>query len=489
MVPESPEHDAAAPASPDEELVESSLRATGVVALCGRLLFHLPVIGWMLIDAALVGIGLAIGYRSRGTLPNQMDLALAIGVFGICVPIAGVIFGLYEKQALLDRLRILVKCVVTIVMGMLLGYVVIGLLLYRLTGNQTVSRLTMTWGAAMFLAFGTQLRNLAQWTMEAYKQGLVLVGTGASTQQILEQLARARIGFYQVVACLTEQDEELSKRLCGVPIAGRIEDAARICQHSGAREVVIASEQASQPRAQQAMVQCLRMGCRVTNMPTFYEKTFREVPVDHINSDWFLFADLDTHREELVGIKRATDMVLAGVGLLVTLPACILAALAIKLDSRGPIIYSQERVGLHGKPFRLHKFRTMVPDAERKGAVWAKRKDPRVTRVGHFLRASRIDELPQLWNILRGQMSLVGPRPERPEFVAALADHIPFYNERHLVKPGLTGWAQINYRYGASVADTRRKLQFDLYYIRHMSPELDLMIILRTIGTFVVGSR
>ena len=166
-----------------------------------------------------------------------------------------------------------------------------------------------------------------------------------------------------------------------------------------------------------------------------------------------------------------------------------LAALAVKLESRGPIFYSQIRTGLHNQPFKIWKLRTMRADAEKDGPQWARGKDHRVTRIGRFLRRSRLDEVPQFWNILKGEMSLVGPRPERPEFVEKLSREIPFYNPRHLVKPGLTGWAQINYPYGASSEDSMNKLKFDLYYIKHASPGLDLQIMLRTIGAMMKGSR
>ncbi|MCL2330242.1 MAG: sugar transferase, partial [Phycisphaerae bacterium] len=157
--------------------------------------------------------------------------------------------------------------------------------------------------------------------------------------------------------------------------------------------------------------------------------------------------------------------------------------------SPGPIFYSQQRVGLNGRLFNLYKFRTMFCNAEQNGHQWASKDDPRVTTIGWYLRRSRLDELPQLWNILCGHMSVVGPRPERPEFVTELSPQIRFFNERHLVKPGLTGWAQINYRYGASVEDAKRKLQLDLWYIKHMSIELDFTIFLRTLGTVFLGSR
>ena len=180
--------------------------------------------------------------------------------------------------------------------------------------------------------------------------------------------------------------------------------------------------------------------------------------------------------------KRLMDILVSGIALLLLSPILLLTALAIKLDSKGPVLYSQSRVGLMGEPYKIYKFRSMRTDAEANGiAVWAGENDPRITRVGKFVRATRLDELPQVWNILKGEMSLVGPRPERPLFVAQLAESLPYYHERHRVKPGLTGWAQINYRYGASKDDSRMKLRYDLYYAKNFSVFLDVIILMKTI--------
>ncbi|OQZ05347.1 MAG: hypothetical protein B6D36_10580, partial [Planctomycetes bacterium UTPLA1] len=195
------------------------------------------------------------------------------------------------------------------------------------------------------------------------------------------------------------------------------------------------------------------------------------------------------HRQEHSIVKRLLDFIIAGTALILALPLMLLIALATRLTSRGPVFYTQTRVGQGGRTFSLYKFRTMIPDAEAGGSTWATANDPRVTRVGRVLRCMRLDELPQLWNIIKGDMSLVGPRPERPEFVVPLSTIIPYYEERHLIKPGLTGWAQINYPYGSTIADARRKLQLDLYYMKHTSLELDLIVMLRTFGTFFLGSR
>jgi exopolysaccharide biosynthesis polyprenyl glycosylphosphotransferase len=186
-------------------------------------------------------------------------------------------------------------------------------------------------------------------------------------------------------------------------------------------------------------------------------------------------------------VKRGVDLLLALAGLVLASPLMLLAAIAIRLDSPGPILYCHERVGENGRVFTLCKFRSMRADAENGTPIWAKDKDERVTRVGRFIRLARLDEVPQLWNVLRGDMSFVGPRPERPFFVEQLAAAIPYYNERHAVKPGVTGWAQVKYRYGASIEDAREKLRYDLYYIKHLSIVFDLTIVVDTVKVILSG--
>lgn len=230
-------------------------------------------------------------------------------------------------------------------------------------------------------------------------------------------------------------------------------------------------------------------GITVLTLSEFYEKYWSKVPVLHLRNGWFI----QTRGFELVHdrvglrLKRVLDVVVAFVALVLTMPLLLIIALLVKLDSRGPAFYVQERTGLRGEIFSLYKFRTMFQDAEKDGIRWAGEKDPRVTRLGRLLRATRLDEFPQLWNILKGEMSLIGPRPERPEFIAQLEEQIPYYDLRHLVPPGATGWAQVMYPYGASVEDARKKLEYDLYYIKNHSIQLDLAIILKTFMVIFKG--
>ena len=219
----------------------------------------------------------------------------------------------------------------------------------------------------------------------------------------------------------------------------------------------------------------------------------KRLPLSQITDEWLLETEgfnLNT-RGSLRRLKRAFDVCVSIAIFLITAPIMLLTAIAIRLESKGPVIYKQDRVGLFEKEFTVYKFRSMRTDAEKNGAVWAKEHDDRITRVGRFIRKVRIDELPQLWNVLKGDMSFIGPRPERMTFVKKLKEDIPYYSLRHTVKPGLTGWAQVCYPYGASEEDSRHKLEYDLYYIKNMSILLDITIVLKTIGVvlFPKGAR
>ncbi len=230
-------------------------------------------------------------------------------------------------------------------------------------------------------------------------------------------------------------------------------------------------------------------GIYVYSLADFCEQFWQKIPPDYIQDDWFAFASGFSilHNPFNIKFKQLLDFCAAALLILITLPITLLAATAIKLDSPGSIFYSQVRTGLNGNKFRVHKFRSMRQDAEKMGAQWAQEKDPRITTVGRVLRLTRIDELPQLWNVLKGDMSLIGPRPERPEFDAQLRQEIPYYDVRYLVKPGITGWAQVSYPYGASVEDAYQKVAYDLYYIKNYSLLLDFAIALKTLKVVILG--
>jgi sugar transferase (PEP-CTERM system associated) len=266
---------------------------------------------------------------------------------------------------------------------------------------------------------------------------------------------------------------------------GLAETALRL----GVDEIIVAvSERRGGNLPMRALLDCKVVGIRVVDIATHVERNLHQISLQHVNPGWLIFGDGFNQGALRTAIKRLSDILVSLVLLAVSAPVMLLAALAVKLESRGPVFYRQERVGLNGVPFRVTKFRSMGVDAEKDGRPqWATKNDARVTRVGKFIRRTRIDELPQLFNVLSGEMSMVGPRPERQFFVNELVEKIPFFAVRHSVKPGVTGWAQVRYDYGATVEDAANKLQLDLYYVKNHSLFLDLLILVETVAVVLTG--
>jgi exopolysaccharide biosynthesis polyprenyl glycosylphosphotransferase len=257
----------------------------------------------------------------------------------------------------------------------------------------------------------------------------------------------------------------------------------------GFDEIVACYTENTPREALAGLSQASLSGLQVSDYSSFMERTFFRVPVEQIGPEWFFQLGTSGDYALYRAAKRLADVILAGVGLLLAAPILFITAVLIRLESDGPAFYSQVRIGQFGRPFRIWKLRSMRNDAEKNGAQWAQERDTRITRIGRILRRTRLDEVPQFINVLKGEMSLVGPRPERPEFVSKLAKQIPFYQQRHMLKPGITGWAQINHPYGATPESALNKLKYDLYYLKYASAILDLQIVLRTIGAVMKGAR
>jgi sugar transferase (PEP-CTERM system associated) len=257
--------------------------------------------------------------------------------------------------------------------------------------------------------------------------------------------------------------------------------------HSRIRRVIVAMEDRRGALPVRELLNLRLAGMVVEDSGSLLERLSGRLQLEGLRPSNLLFADGFRLKALEKFSRRAFSILVSGAALLLTLPFLPIIAVLVKLTSAGPVLFRQIRIGLGGRPFTILKFRTMCVNAEGSGAVWAQTNDPRITRLGSFLRRTRIDELPQLWNVLRGDMDLVGPRPERPEFVAWLNEEIPYYDLRHAVRPGLTGWAQVRYQYGATLEETRRKLEYDLYYIKHMSLGLDLFIMFESVKTILLG--
>ena len=257
----------------------------------------------------------------------------------------------------------------------------------------------------------------------------------------------------------------------------------------GVDEIVVAlTERRAGSMPLRQLLDCKLSGVKVYDLNTHFEKTLGQIRIDYLNASWLIFGDGFNQGAFRTFVKRVFDIFCATLLFLVATPIMAVTALLIKLESRGPVFYRQERVGQNGRSFLVTKFRSMRTDAAKDGKPrWASANDDRITRVGHIIRRLRIDELPQIFNVLKGEMSLVGPRPERPYFVEQLTTKIPFYAVRHSVKPGVTGWAQVRYAYGATVEDSQEKLQFDLYYVKNHTLFLDLVVLLETVGVVLTG--
>jgi exopolysaccharide biosynthesis polyprenyl glycosylphosphotransferase len=311
-------------------------------------------------------------------------------------------------------------------------------------------------------------------------RSVLVVGAGGPAQTIARAISESGDGF-RLVGLVDDRAEARQPGEDPMVLGGRA-DLGRLIEGRGVTDVVVSEPSRMHGDLVKAVMRAYESGVYVHPMASLYEQLTGRIPVEHVGDDW---TGALPQIERLAGlgalVKRLFDLTVGTVGFACLLLLSPIVGLAIRMDSPGPVFYSQERVGYRGRVFRVWKFRSMVEGAEADGrAVWARPSDPRVTRVGRFLRRTRLDELPQVLNVLRGEMSAVGPRPERPEFVAELERTIPFYRARLLVKPGLTGWAQIKYRYGASAGEALVKLQYDLYYVKHRSLLLDALIVAKT---------
>lgn len=341
---------------------------------------------------------------------------------------------------------------------------------------------------------------------------VLIVGAGGCGQRIIEALCRRPRSGLKALGFIDDDPGKIGTEIAGLPVFGNSAQIHEIVHHHKANLVVVAITHQKSSSLIKALTKIYWNGCQLMDMPSLYEFLSGKVPIEHISDSWFYLNSIKNKKIYYQHLKRLFDLGLAFIGLALGWPLFLLSALAIKVDSPGPIFFQQERLGKDSKPFKILKFRTMFQDAERLGPQWASSKDPRITRVGRVLRKLRLDELPQLLNILRGDMSFIGPRPERKVFIeefqklvpdwrpkqspgessngmvqCGFKEKIPYYSYRLMVKPGLTGWAQVMYPYVSSLEQTREKLQYDLYYIKNMGFFLDLAIIFKTVRIVFFG--
>ena len=345
--------------------------------------------------------------------------------------------------------------------------------------------------AVLVLTMAVAWRVIFEWLSGRLgpRERLLLVGTGQAAVDLARELfsRRHELGV-EIVGFIDPDPKKIGTSLLNPGIIGAIEDIPEIVRLRSVDRVVVSLADARGTLPVDRLLDMKLGGVSFDHLASVYEEYTGKIAVENLRPSWFIFSDGFRKTRFLAASKRLLDIVCATVLLLVALPLMLIVVLAVRWTSNGPALYHQRRVGLNGRVFTVHKFRSMKVDAEAAtGAVWAsKRGDPRVTPIGGLLRRTRVDELPQLWNVLKGDMSFVGPRPERPEFVAGLTENIRFYGQRHVVRPGLTGWAQVCYTYGATEEDALQKLQYDLYYIKNLSIALDIYIIIETIKTVVL---
>lgn len=423
-------------------------------------------------------------------VPAQFSVGLSI-----LATISMIAVGLYNYDVFLDARVMIIK----ILLALTLAAPVAALAALVLKHNPPASRVdrysvwflktTFVW---MSCVLATRMIFLRFSDTNIFRRRIVVLGTGARAARIADIVQRNANRYFVPTAFV---------HACGdvVQVPGAtldldtVQDAyalAKCARSTRASEVVVATDDRRGMPAGQ-LLHCKIAGVNVVDYLTFWERENGKVDIDALQPSWLIYSDGFRQGIVVDAAKRFFDLSVSMALLVFALPLMLAAAAAIKLEGPGPMLYRQERVGRDGRTFVLLKFRSMSVDAERDGAQWAATADPRVTRVGAILRKFRIDELPQLLNVLRGDMSFVGPRPERPVFVEQLARSIPFYEERHSVKPGITGWAQVNYPYGASLEDARQKLSYDLYYVKNRTLFLDLVILVQTVRVilFTEGAR
>jgi sugar transferase (PEP-CTERM system associated) len=342
---------------------------------------------------------------------------------------------------------------------------------------------------AIFLVLSRNFFDKA-WHLTAPMQRVVILGTGQLALELTREMTRRGDldmkleGFVTGAVCEAE-----AGKIFGFPVLGAATEMERIAKEHGISRIIVALEDRRGVLPTRELVTLRVQGVRVDDASSALSALTGRVSLRALKPSWFVFSD-GFHRSKWNDlVKRVLDLAFGVIGFVVSIPIMILVAVAVRLDSRGPVIYRQSRVGRMGKCFEVLKFRSMKVDAEKEnGAQWASENDPRTTRIGRFLRKYRLDELPQFVNVIRGEMSFVGPRPERPCFVEELRKTIPYYDERHSVRPGLTGWAQVQYAYGSSIEDAFNKLEYDLFYLKNMSLTFDVAIIFGTVR-IVTGGR
>ena len=419
----------------------------------------------------------------------QFFLFEELGLFRICIVVASILIGLY-LQDLYTRIRISSRVLLMQQISMVLGIAfLIQALLTYIDRSLMLPRYLMIYGSAMVVV------ALPAWRLLYVKfavstvgtQRVLLVGASSVLQELAERLP-SHPEFGHHILGYVGQQEFPDQTVPGLTRLAELHELKSLVAEQKPERIIIGMTERRSRMPVQELLDMRLSGIYVEEAATAYEQAFGRVCTRELRPSQLIFSTALGPSARTAGLHTALSMGIAVIGTLLTAPIMLVVAILVKVTSPGPVFHRQVRSGLRGKEFTVYKFRSMRADAEVKtGAVWAQKNDPRITPIGRYLRTFRLDELPQFFNVLKGEMSMVGPRPERPEFVKTLAEKIPFYSQRLAVKPGLTGWAQINHKYGDTIEDTITKLEYDLYYIKHISVALDLYILLNTAKTVLLG--
>jgi len=446
----------------------------------------------LIIAEAVLVYGAIIGavYLRVGTEGAQFELIDKNGywkaaVAGFFCLAAFYLFDLYDFVVMNDRRELVLR----LIQALGLAWIALAFSFYTFPGlmlGRGISLIALPLALALMVSWRVSIH----WFLghPDFGERILIVGSGNLAVEVAREVLNRPDAGYRIVGFVGNDAELLGKSLINPRVIGLTEELDHIVKRENIDRIVVAmGERRGQLPTNKLLQLSLTGEVNIEEGASFYERITGRVSLNMLRPSWLIFTGRG-RQKKLAGVARsAVHWFVALVGAILSLPIVIVTAILIKLESRGPIFYKQERVGKNGHTFVLAKFRSMRVDAEQDGPVWASKGDSRTTRVGRVIRKIRVDEIPQFWNILKGEMSFVGPRPERPHFVAQLAEEIPFYEQRHLIAPGLTGWAQIKYPYGASIEDARQKLQYDLFYIKNHSLVLDAYIMFDTIKIILFG--
>ena len=438
--------------------------------------------GLLLLAAIPLAIQLRLGV-GPGTLPPRSTVltdALAFTVIGLLCLYANGLYDFGERLSSRDLLIRLLRTFSVLAVASWALYFVVP----DVQTGRGVFALALVFGMSFVLAWRVVLRWLLR--SEGLAERVLIVGSDSKAIDIAREiLARKHLG-YRVVGFLDDDPALQGVSLINPRVIGTTGQACDLALQHGVTRVVVAAMERGH-LSMDALLECKTNGIRVQEGYSYYEQLTGKIMVEGLRKSWLIFSDGFVVSRGTLFAKRLLDVLAAAAGLIVALPLMLLVALAVRLDSPGPVFFRQERVGRGGRQFTVWKFRSMRTDAEAGGARWAVEGDPRITRVGRFIRKTRLDELPQLWNVLVGDMSLVGPRPERQMFVAQLKEQCPWYEQRLVVRPGLTGWAQVKAPYASTFEESIEKLKLDLYYVKNLSLFLDISILLSTARIVLLG--